>query len=78
MKTAISIPDPIFQSAERLARRMKKSRSQVYSEAVEEYAVRHDPDLVTEQINAVCDEVDTRPDPFLTEAARRILVGTER
>ncbi len=77
MKTAISIPDPIFQSAERLASRTKKSRSQVYSEAVEEYVARHDPDTVTEQINAVCDEIDTRPDPFLTEAARRILAGTE-
>ena len=77
MKTAISIPDPVFQSAEQLAGRMRKSRSQLYSEAVEEYVARHDPATVTEQINAVCDEVDTRPDPFLTEAARRILAGTE-
>lgn len=77
MKTAISIPDRIFQSAERLASRLKKSRSQVYSEAVEEYVSRHDPDTLTEQINAVCDEVDTRPDPFLTEAARRVLAGSE-
>lgn len=77
MKTAISIPDTIFRSAERLATRMKKSRSQVYAEAVEEYVARHDPDTVTEQINAVCDEVDTRPDPLLTEAARRILTRTE-
>lgn len=77
MKTAISIPDPIFQAAERLASRMKKSRSQVYSEALEEYVARRDPDTVTERINAVCDEVDTRPDPFLTEAARRVLAETE-
>ncbi|MEE8585847.1 MAG: hypothetical protein V3T83_13450 [Acidobacteriota bacterium] len=56
---------------------MKKSRSQFYSEAVAEYVARHDPDTVTEQINAVCSEVDTRPDPFLTEAARRILAETE-
>lgn len=77
MKTAISIPDPIFQSAERLANRMKKSRSQLYSEAVEEYVSRHEPDSVTEQINAVCADVDTRPDPFLTEAARRILAESE-
>jgi metal-responsive CopG/Arc/MetJ family transcriptional regulator len=77
MKTAVSIPDPVFQSAERLAGRIRKSRSQLYSEAVKEYVARHDPDTVTEQINAVCDEVDTRPDPFLTEAARRILAGAE-
>lgn len=73
MKTAISVPDEIFDSAERLAKRMKKSRSQVYSEAVAEYVARHEPDSVTEQINAVCDEVDTRPGSFVTEAARRVL-----
>ncbi len=77
MKTAISIPDPIFESAERLAERTKKSRSQVYSEAVAEYVDRHDPDTITERINAVCGEVDTRPDPLLTEAARRVLATNE-
>ncbi len=77
MKTAISVPDGIFVSADRLAKRMKKSRSQVYSEAMAEYVARHEPDTVTEQINAVCDEIDTRPDPFVSEAARRILVDTD-
>ena len=77
MKTAISIPDPIFDSAERLADRMKKSRSQVYSEAVAEYVARHDPDTLTERINAVCNDVDTSPDSFLDEAARRALANTE-
>jgi len=77
MKTAISVPDEIFDSAERLAKRMKKSRSQVYSEAMADYVARHEPDTVTDQVNAVCDEVDTRPDPFVTEAARRILAVTD-
>jgi antitoxin MazE6 len=77
MKTAVSIPDPVFTSAERLAERMKKSRSQLYSEALAEYVDRHDPDTITDRINAVCDEVDTRPDPFSSEAARRILAATE-
>lgn len=72
---AISIPDPIFESAERLAERMRKSRSQVYSEAVAEYVARHDPHTATERINAVCDDVDTRADPFLTEAAQRVLAA---
>jgi predicted transcriptional regulator len=76
MKTAISVPDRVFRDAERLAERLKKSRSQLYSEAVAEYVARHEPGL-TEQINAVCNEVDTRADPFLTEAARRIFHRTE-
>lgn len=77
MKTAISIPDAIFHEAESLAKQLEKSRSQLYSEAVAEYVARHEPDAVTERINAVCDEVDTRPDPFVAEAARRILERTE-
>lgn len=77
MKTAISIPDPVFESAERLAERMKKSRSQLYSEAVAEYVVRHDPETLTERIDAVCDEPDSRLDPFLIEAARRVLATSE-
>ncbi len=77
MKTAISIPDRVFRDAERLAERLKKSRSQMYSEAVAEYVIRHEPDSVTEQINAVCAEVDTRPDPFVAAAARRVLERTE-
>lgn len=76
MKTAISVPDRVFRDAERLAERLKKSRSQIYSEAVQEYVARHEPDL-TEQINAVCAEVDTRPDPFVAAAARRVLERTE-
>lgn len=67
----------MFDSAERLAARMKKSRSQVYAEAVEDYVARYDPDTVTDRINAVCDEIDTRPDPLVKEAARRILTRSE-
>jgi metal-responsive CopG/Arc/MetJ family transcriptional regulator len=77
MKTAISIPDGIFKKAERLARRLRKSRSQLYSEAVAEYVLRHDPDANTEQMNRVCERVDTRPDTLVTDAARRILERTE-
>lgn len=77
MKTAISIPDRIFQEAERLAERLKKSRSQMYSEAIAEYVIRHEPDSITEQINNVCAEVDTRADPFVAAAARRVLERTE-
>jgi metal-responsive CopG/Arc/MetJ family transcriptional regulator len=43
MKTAVSIPDEVFESAERLARRMKKSRSRLFSDAVREYVARHTP-----------------------------------
>ena len=77
MKTVISIPDKIYRDAERLSRRLKKSRSQVYTEAVTEYVARHDPDAVTEAMNRVCEAMDTYSDPALSAAARRTLEDVE-
>ena len=53
MKTAISIPDPIFESAERLAKRLGMSRSQFYAEAVDALVEKHRYHGVTEQLDAV-------------------------
>ena len=77
MKTAISIPDKIYRDAERLSRRLKKSRSQVYTEAVTEYVARHDPDAVTEAMNRVCEAMDTYSDRAFSAAARRTLEDVE-
>lgn len=77
MKTAISIPDPIFREAEKLARRLKKSRSQLYADAVSAYVRRHDADAVTESLNRVCAEAGDRIDPFVDAAGRRLLSKVE-
>jgi metal-responsive CopG/Arc/MetJ family transcriptional regulator len=77
MKTAISLPDSVFQAAEKHARRFSKSRSQLYVEAIEEYLDRHAPDEVTEAMNRVVDQLDEPTDPFVAEAGRRILKNTE-
>jgi metal-responsive CopG/Arc/MetJ family transcriptional regulator len=77
MKTAISIPDRAFAEADRLARRLGKSRSQLYTEAVNEYVARHDPETITEDMNRVCAELDSKPDPAVAAAARRILERSE-
>ena len=77
MKTAISIPDKLYTEADRLSRRRKKSRSQLYTEAIAEYLARHDPEAVTETMNKVCEAIDTRPDPSISAAARRILKRVE-
>ncbi len=53
MKTAISIPDPIFRSAELAARRLKMNRSQLYTAAVAEYVARRKDAGVTEKLNEV-------------------------
>jgi metal-responsive CopG/Arc/MetJ family transcriptional regulator len=77
MKTAISVPDHVFKRAERLARRTKKSRSRLFSDALQEYVARHSADEVTEAMNRVCDEVGDTKDPFVSAAARRTLEKTE-
>jgi predicted transcriptional regulator len=77
MKTAVSIPDEVYERAERLARRAKKSRSWLYGDALKEYLARHAPDEVTEAMNLACAEVGEAKDPFLSSAARRILERSE-
>jgi metal-responsive CopG/Arc/MetJ family transcriptional regulator len=77
MKTAISIPDDVFQGAERLARRSKKSRSQLFSDAVREYIARHAPDDVTAAMDRVCAVLGERTDGFVSSAARRTLERSE-
>jgi metal-responsive CopG/Arc/MetJ family transcriptional regulator len=77
MKTAVSIPDDVFRSAERIATKARKSRSQVYSEALREYVARHAPDEVTEAMNRVIDEAGTAVEPFSKKAALRILKRVE-
>jgi predicted transcriptional regulator len=77
MKTAISIPDDVFRAAERYARRARKSRSQLYAEALAEYLSRHGPDEVTEAMNGVVAELAEPTDPFVAAAAHRILERAE-
>jgi metal-responsive CopG/Arc/MetJ family transcriptional regulator len=73
MKTAISLPERIFKEAERFARKQKKSRSQLYAEAISEYLARHAPNDITEAMNAVCDHLDSSTDMFRNAAAKKIL-----
>jgi metal-responsive CopG/Arc/MetJ family transcriptional regulator len=77
MKTAISIPDEVYQGAERLAQRTKKSRSRLYVDALKEYLARHAPEEVTEAMNQACAEIGQMKDPFVSSVARRILERSE-
>ncbi len=53
MKTAISIPDPVFQAAEDLAQRLGISRSKLYSKAVLEFTASHKNDNITKKLNSI-------------------------
>ena len=77
MKTAISLPDDLFASADALAAKTGCSRSQLYAEALREYLARHDDDRVMEKLNEVCAEVDTSLPPYLAHAASCVLSRNE-
>lgn len=78
MKTAVSLPDDVFEGAERHARRTRKTRSQLYAEALTEYLARHAPDEVTEGMNAVVERVGfAAAEPFVRRAAGRTLRNVE-
>ena len=53
MKTAISIPDPLFNSAERVARRLHVSRSRLFSNELSQYIGQVEHRDVTERLNAI-------------------------
>jgi metal-responsive CopG/Arc/MetJ family transcriptional regulator len=73
MKTAISIPDDLFDDAERLARVLKKSRSRLYGDAVREYVARHSADQITEAMDQALEAMTSSDSDFATSAARRAL-----
>ena len=65
MKTAVSLPDEIFESAERLATQRGLTRSALYAQALEAFLNANGIDPLTEAINRVADGVDTHLDPAL-------------
>jgi metal-responsive CopG/Arc/MetJ family transcriptional regulator len=73
MKTAVSLPERVFREAERFARRLRKSRSQLYAAAISEYLARHAPNDITESMNVVCDRLGQVDSEFVATAARRLL-----
>jgi metal-responsive CopG/Arc/MetJ family transcriptional regulator len=77
MRTAVSVPDDVFERAERLARRAGRSRSELYSAALREYVARHGPDDVTEALDRVSGQIEPPVDPFITAAGRPVLEASE-
>jgi metal-responsive CopG/Arc/MetJ family transcriptional regulator len=53
MKTAVSIPDPVFKAADKLAHRLGVSRSSLYAEAIHRYLQLHDEHVITSKLNEV-------------------------
>ena len=63
MKTAISLPDALYEDAEQTARAMGIPRSQLFARAVAEYIARHRRERITERLNKVYEGTDDRNTP---------------
>ncbi len=77
MRSAPAIPKALAAKIARVARRLRKAPRLVLKEAIDEYVARHDPEAITEAVNRVTELMDSRPDPGVAGAARRILERTD-
>ena len=67
MKTAISIPDPIFKEAEKTAKRLGMSRSELYAKAVDEFVQILKRDGIKRQLDKIYAEEDSALDSSLAK-----------
>lgn len=78
MKTAISIPDRDFRNAERLAKKLGISRSELYTQAVRQFISSRDRSELTRQMNAALDKLGSDEaglDPVLKQMQSKIFRG---
>ena len=68
MKTAISIPDEVFNAAEEMAERLGVNRSQLYVTALREYLEAHRSRGVTARLDQVYEYQDSSLDLSVAEA----------
>ncbi len=77
MKTAISIPDKVFRSADSLAKRLGLSRSQLYSTAITEFLSRHQGKQVTDRLNAIYAREDSSLSPDIINMQTKSMAHEE-
>jgi metal-responsive CopG/Arc/MetJ family transcriptional regulator len=73
MKVAVSIPDSVFTAAEKVSRRMKVPRSQLYARALQAYVKEHSQEEITERLNAVYGKDSSKLDARAEAASLEIL-----
>jgi len=65
MKTAISVPDHLFEEVSKLAQKNKTSRSQIFRTAVEEYLERLRAHKLFEDLNSAYAQEETPSEKLL-------------
>ena len=73
MKTAVSIPEELFEAAERLASRLAVSLSELFARALADFLEGHPVDDITARLDRVYAGEGSAMDPVLAEIQRRSL-----
>jgi metal-responsive CopG/Arc/MetJ family transcriptional regulator len=73
MKTAVPIPDEIYQSADQLAKRLGMSRSELYAKAVSNYINAHKNEAVTKALDQIYAKEKSEIDPVINVMQLRSL-----
>ncbi|PSB04112.1 hypothetical protein C7B76_32230 [filamentous cyanobacterium CCP2] len=67
MKTAISLPDAVFEQAEALAQQLGVSRSELYTKALQSYLKRHKREQILIKLNQVYATESSELDPVMAK-----------
>jgi metal-responsive CopG/Arc/MetJ family transcriptional regulator len=65
MKTAISLPDSVFEEAEALAQEQGLSRSELYKKALQAYLQKHNRNKILHKLNQVYSKESSELDPVM-------------
>jgi metal-responsive CopG/Arc/MetJ family transcriptional regulator len=65
MKTAISLPDSVFEEAEMLAQQLGLSRSELYTKALQVYLRRYNREQILLKLNQVYSKESSKLDPVM-------------
>ena len=71
MKTAISLPDDLFEKVNELAEELHLSRSRIFTEAVRDYIARRKNEKILQALNKVYSKPEPEEDKMLRKQGKK-------
>ena len=76
MKTAVSLPDDLFEKVEELAEELHLSRSRIFAEAVRDYITKQKNEEILRTLNQVYSEAETEAEKTVRRRSKRLYART--
>jgi metal-responsive CopG/Arc/MetJ family transcriptional regulator len=67
MKVAVSVPDRVFEEAEKMSKRLRVSRSRLYAQALEDFVQKHRKKSVRAALEELYETEPSEIDPGLAD-----------